>query len=268
LEQGFEVKGTSAEDIPGTERLDICDAEETERIIYGFAPDVVFHLASLTNVDYCETHKKEAEKVNVEGTANVATACKQTGARMVFVSTDYVFDGKKGNYKESDKPKPVNVYGRTKLEGEKIVSKLVGSLILRVSSLYGYNGPSDKKTFEKFVIEKLKAGGQVKAVSQVTCPTLIDDASRAMIALVQKNASGVFHSTGPEGISRHGFALKVARVFGLNEKLVVQSDDFSGPAKRPGDSSLNISKLQSLEISMSGVEAGLNIEKKQMEGFG
>jgi dTDP-4-dehydrorhamnose reductase len=119
-------------------KLDITNAAEASNLFGKLKPDAVVHTASETNVDRCETEREHAWKVNVEGTGNVAEACKKVHAKLVYISTDYVFDGEKGLYDEEDEPNPVNYYGLTKLEGEKQVTEQCKNYaILRASVLYG-----------------------------------------------------------------------------------------------------------------------------------
>ena len=121
-------------------KLDITNAAEASNLFGKLKPDVVVHTASETNVDRCETENEHAWKINVDGTRNMAVACSQVGAKLVYISTDYVFDGEKGLYKEGDKPNPVNYYGLTKLEGEKqVIEYCKNYAILRTSVLYGWH---------------------------------------------------------------------------------------------------------------------------------
>jgi len=119
-------------------KLEITNLSEVLNLFQKLEPDIVIHTASETNVDKCETEKEHAWKINAEGTRNIAVACSKVGAKLVYISTDYVFDGEKGNYDEQDKPNPINYYGVTKLEGEnQVINNCKNYVILRTSVLYG-----------------------------------------------------------------------------------------------------------------------------------
>ena len=257
--EGFEAHSASI--ASGSEFvLDIADRKNVFSCLERFVPETVFLCASLTSVDACELDPSKAASVNVLGAKNVLDACIEFNARPVFFSTDFVFDGEKGDYRENDLPNPLNVYGKTKLEAEKFFLKCDDALVLRISSLYGHNGAGDKQTFLKWVVESLSAGKSVPVFTdQKTSPTLIDDIANACLKLLGRDAHGLFHCTGGEAISRFGFAEKAAEVFGLDKRLLkpVSSDEVEQAARRPRDSSLCIKKLEGRGIAMSGVSAGL-----------
>jgi dTDP-4-dehydrorhamnose reductase len=245
------------------------DVTDEQSLIYLFKelnPDVVLLTAGITNVDLCETEKEKAFQVNVEGTRNVVDACRAFNSKLVFFSSDYVFDGMKGNYTERDKVNPINFYGETKVKGEELVKALDEHLILRVSALYGFNSPQDKKTFIRYAIEELKNNKQILVAKQVNCPTLIDDIAEAVYFMLERDFSGLFHLSGSEACSRKGLLSKICRVFGFDFSLVKEVKEISfWKAKRPFNSSLNISKVKLRGIEMSSVEEGLIKMKKQIE---
>ena len=152
-ELGFEVIGTASEATGKIIKMDVTDAKEVIEVISREKPSAVIHAAAITKVDWCEDHKEETFRVNVDGTRNVSEACKDVGAKMVFVSTDYVFDGtKKGKYVETDARNPIGVYAQSKYEGEKAVEQAIENhIIARVSVIYGYNDSKDKETFVTYV---------------------------------------------------------------------------------------------------------------------
>jgi dTDP-4-dehydrorhamnose reductase len=262
-----EVEGSIEKPTPGFRLLDIIDKQSVENVFLDVSPKIVVLTAALSNVDYCELHKDEAFKLNVEGTRNIVAACEKISAKLVFISTDYVFDGKKGNYSETDNPSPIQYYGATKLLGEEEVLKLKDSLILRVSSLYGYNSKLDRPCFPLFVINQLKQGKEVNAATQITCPTLIDDVAVALLQLLQMNASGIFHVVGADALSRFDVAQMIADDFELDRGLIKKANDLHLAAARPLDSSLSIKKLNSVGIEMSDFAHGLEKMKKQMEEY-
>jgi len=252
--------------------LDITDKKNVFRIFEKKMPDVVIHTAAATNVDWCETHRKETFKINVEGTKNISLACKIIGAKLVYISTDYVFDGtKNGKYNEEDKTNPKNVYAESKLEGELTLQKeLEDYIISRVTVLYGYNDRFDKKCFPMRVIEALSAKKEFFCfVDQYSNPTLINDISKAILSLVKKNQKGLFHMTGSENLNRLEFAKKTAKIFGLDESLLLESSwEKSGfLAKRQPKLNISIKKLENCGIQMSDASKGLLQMKKDMENI-
>ncbi len=226
-------------------------------------PDIIIHTAAYTDVDKCEIEKEKCYDVNVNGTKNIIEAAKLVNAKIIYISTDFVFDGKKRNYSEDDKPNPSIYYSKTKFEGEELVKKY---LIIRSSVLYGYNNKNDNSNFVKWVIENLKENKRIKVVNdQINNPTLIDDICYAITKLI--NQTGIFHVTGSEAISRYDFALKIAEVFNLNKDLIepITSEELNQKAIRPKDVSLDTLKIKSLGINMSNIKQGLLKMKEQME---
>lgn len=227
--------------------LDICDESKVDKIIEKLHPDVIVHAAAFAHVDKCEVEKDRAYNVNVKGTRNVAKAAKRMNAKVIYISTDYVFDGEKGFYSEDDETNPVNYYGLTKLEGEKVIMEICDDFIIaRTSVIYGAN----KKNFATWVIEELKQDNQIKIITdQWVSPTLNIDLAEQIIALIERGESGIFHTAGGERISRYDFVLKLAEIFGFDKKLIIPTttDNMSWIAKRPRDSSLDVSKISNIK---------------------
>ncbi|MDO8633689.1 MAG: SDR family oxidoreductase [archaeon] len=257
-QNGVQTTTTSFES-KNFEKLDIMDKKAVEKFFSYHKPENSVLCASMSDVEQCEAFPEKARLINVEGTRNVFEACRKNRSRLVFISSDYVFDGLKGNYSETDTENPMQVYGRTKLEGEKIVLQEPENLVVRVSTLYGSSSVM-KKTFHWHVVERLSKGVIVPAAfDQVTSPTLIDDVAIALFSLVEKNKSGLFHCAGNQALTRYGFAQAIAKKYGFDEKLVkkVSMREFNWRAKRPADSSLSIKKLNSHQVFMKNVDQGL-----------
>lgn len=269
LKKDFEVFGTCFDKkIKALHHLDITHEREVNDLFQEIEPQVVIHVGGITNVDACEQERKKTWKVNVLSTKNIINACLKHNSKLVYFSTDYVFDGKKGDYSETDKPNPISYYAETKVESEKMVLKHKNNLVLRTAVLYGYNNKQDKMHFMKLVCTKLNNGQKVNAfVDWIRTPTLIDDIAHALTILIRKNKAGIYHVVGSETISMHDFALKISETFNLDKSLVKKASmkDFEKMAGRPFDSSLNISKIKNLGVEMSGIHAGLELTKKQME---
>jgi len=230
-------------------KMDIRLTDKVEGILKTIKPDVIFHTAAMTNVDACEVNRKMAWLINVVGTKNLAEVAEGIDCKFVYLSTDYVFDGKKGMYKEADEPSPVNYYAKTKLEGEKVVERICRNyIIVRSSVLYGWH--PTKKSFATWLINKLRSGSPVNIITdQFNSPTLTDDLAEMTVELVKRNQNGIFHCAGSERISRYEFAMKIAYVFGLDKGLIKKttSDKLNWKASRPMDSSLDVSKISKIK---------------------
>jgi len=250
-------------------RLEITNLNETLSIFHKLEPNVVIHTASETNVDKCETEKEQAWKTNVQGTRNIAEACKNVGAKLIYISTDYVFDGKKGLYNEEDKPNPVNYYGLTKFEGERqVIEHSNNYAILRTSVLYGWH--PWKQNFATWVINQLKQEKEINVVDDhYNTPTLADNLAEITIEVTERDRRGLYHASGSERISRYKFAKQIARTLNLNAELVKpvkMSQLTAWIAKRPRDSSLNTSKIQKqLKTKPLNITEGLNKMKEEMK---
>ncbi len=261
--QGLSVYGSFV-------KLDISGKEQVEEAFKTIKPDVVVHAATLTDVDKCETNKELAWKVNVEGTKNIVEAAKSAGSFLIYISTDYVFSGEKGNYKETDKPDPINYYGLTKLKAEEIVQTQKEYFIGRPSVIYGSTPAAGKVNFALWLIETLSKGERIKIVTdQWNTPTLNTNLAEMTLEVIERRLTGVYHTCGATRVSRLEFAEQIAEAFGLDKSLIdkVLSSQFTWPAKRPMDSSLDTSKaqktLQHKPLDMSKALKQLKLEFSQ-----
>jgi len=253
-------------------KMNITDEIGVLKVFKKFSPCIVVHTAAETNVDKCETDKEYALKVNTVGTKIIAEACGKVGAKIVYVSTDYVFNGEKGLYKEEDEPHPINYYGLTKLVGENNVMKLCEDhVIVRTSVLYGWH--RWKPNFVTWVISSLKTGRQINVVNNhYNSPTLADNLAEAMLEVIERDLRGLYHISGRERINRFEFALKIAKRFDLDSSLIkaIKMDQLKvWVAKRPRDSSLCVNKVQKeLKVKLLNVEEGLRIMREEAENEG
>ncbi len=231
------------------ERVDITDPTAVGKVFADTTPDVVFHTASITDVDLCETNPELAMRVNGEATGFIAKTCQETGGYLVYVSTDYVFDGMRGQYSEEDEPAPINTYGKSKLFGEEEMARHCSrGCIARTSVLYGW-GRSFRPNFATWVHSKLAANEHIKVVSdQFASPTLNTHLARMLLEIAERRNQGILHVAGSTRISRYEFAVMLAKQFGFKEHLLtpVQAEATGWKARRPLDSSLNVSKAQKL----------------------
>jgi len=246
---------------PSSVKMDITNKSEVQQVFRKFMPKIVVHTAAETNVDKCEVDREHAWKVNAIGTRNVAEACKGIGAKIIYVSTDYVFNGEKGSYSEEDEPNPINYYGTTKLDGEKFVMDLCEDhVIARTSVLYGWH--PWKSNFVKWVIESLRNEKQISVVNDhFNSPTLADNLAEILLKTIEKDLKGIYHTAGSERINRFDFTLKIAEIFNLNSSLIkpIKMNELKvWVAKRPRDSSLCIDKIQrELKMKPLSVNEGL-----------
>nr|HID59940.1 dTDP-4-dehydrorhamnose reductase [Desulfobacterales bacterium] len=229
-------------------RLDITDKDRTMSFVEQISPDCVINTAALTDVDLCETRPDLAWKINVEGLINVSEACLRTGSKLIQISSDYVFDGKYGPYDEDAPPNPINHYGRTKLESEKVAlsSSPDNNIVVRTMVLYGY-APGVRPNFVLWLINALQQGTQVRIVTdQWGNPTFADDLAGLLIRLGTSDLSGLFHLAGGDLLSRFQMAQLIADAFGLDKGLIkpVITVQLDQTAPRPLKSGLKTGKIE------------------------
>jgi dTDP-4-dehydrorhamnose reductase len=252
---GADVVRRSPGAICGFYKLDITKRQNALAIIRNLNPDIVIHTAALTDVDGCELDEKRAYRINSEGTKNVALACKSIGAVLVYISTDFVFDGRrKAPYKEPDKTNPLSVYGNSKLKGESAVKRIVKKyFILRTSWLYGRHG----KNFVDTILKKGEKEPVLKVVNdQAGSPTYTKDLAKAIHALIsviarpegpkqsQKVQYGIYHVSNSGSVSWYDYAKEIFKMTGSRTKVTpISSKELGRPAKRPRMSVLDNSKF-------------------------
>ena len=238
--------------------------------------DTIILFSAKTDVDGCEKDKELKEqgsawKINVLGAQNIAEACFENSKKLIYISTDSIFDGtiQHGHgYTEDDAPNPQNWYGYTKWQGEKIVqSSGCEYLIIRLA--FPYRARFDKKKdFMRTIKEKLENRQEVKAVTdQFFCPTFIDDLANVFDVLIQNNAEGIYHAVGGGTLTPHNAALQIADVFGLEKSLIyptTREEFFKNRAMRPYNLTLKNDKIESLGVRMKTFEEGLKEIKNQL----
>jgi dTDP-4-dehydrorhamnose reductase len=227
------------------EEIDIQEEKNTVTKIESLRPNIVINIAAYTNVDGCESHDEKAFAINAEGMRHVALGALRCRAKVVYLSTDYIFDGKKREpYLEDDPPHPLSVYGRSKLRGEQYVQEMVeDALIVRTQWLYGKYG-------NNFVASVLRQAREKKVLSivndQVGSPTYTIDLSRAISVLIQCDARGVFHVANSDLCTWFVFGQEILKLSGMEEVRIVpiSSEELGRPATRPLYSVLNTEKLK------------------------
>jgi len=229
--------------------LDITDKNNVINTVSKIVPDIVIHCAAFVDADECETNIKTAFDVNTIGSGNVAIASKKTNSTMVYISTDYVFDGKKtSTYLESDIPNPISVYGISKYGGEQIVRHYLEKFfIVRTSWLYG----KKVKNFVNIIINLAKDKKELKVVNdQVGSPTYVPDLARAISSLISTKYYGIYHITNSGECSWYEFAKKILKYAEIKNVKVtpISTEELNRPAPRPKYSVLKNFNLKKKKI--------------------
>jgi len=269
--RGYSVVGTYLHDSNATEklrRMDISDRLQTLRIVQEISPEIIIHAAAMTNVDLCQVERDRCFGVNVLGTQHVVDAARTLGARLIFFSTDYIFDGVAGPYYEHDAPNPINFYGACKLEAENRIRKgLHDYLIARLTVVYGWERQG--KNFAMRLMANLRKGEKMNVpVDQIGTPTYANNIAEAVLDLVQKRQSGVFNIAGPELMDRYSFAKLAAETFGLPKELLIPTTtaDLGQTAARPLNAGLKTDKLRSVsQVRMLPPRGGLRLMRESKE---
>ena len=237
---GHDVVGTFLSHAPPDDgnswhRVELTDAAGLERVFRLTHPDVVAHLAAIADVGTAEREPARATAVNVAATSSIARLCALHQARLVFVSTEYVFDGQRGYYREDDPPNPVTHYGRTKWEAEQEVEKLASNWsILRTSIVYGWPHPG-KRNFAPWLIGRLRSSQPYHAPTDVyRTPVYVGHLVDGIAGLAEGVHQGIHHVAGRDWVSMYDFGVAIADAFGLDSRLVVPDADVSRPADMLG----------------------------------
>ncbi len=226
--------------------LDLTNRASVQAAFERVRPNLVIHTAAMADVDACEREPELAWAVNAEGTTYVAEACRVHDARLVYVSTDYVFDGTAGPYREEDATNPLNVYAETKLAGERAVAMLPNAITARTAVLYGW-APGIRSNLVLWLLDRLARGEPAPAATdQAGSPTLADNLAEMLIALAVGRQTGVYHVAGATMTDRYRFCRLAAEVFGYDPDLIrpIRSAEISRPARRPANVALVIDKLR------------------------
>jgi dTDP-4-dehydrorhamnose reductase len=224
--------------------LDLTDNEKIIQKIQEIKPDVIIHLAAMTNVDLCETEKELSLQINSKATKILAKQAAKQNAFFIYMSTDYIFDGIDGMKKENDLPNPLGFYGRSKLEGESILKKLTSNwCIVRTSTPFGIH--PKKKSFPLWVKENLELKKEIPVLAdQFTSPTFVPNLSKMLIEVATRQITGIIHLAGATRISRYELSKMIAENFNFDKTLLKPTtiDEMKWNGIRPKDSSLDVSK--------------------------
>ncbi len=245
--------------------VDITNKDSILKAVKDSRAEIILNLAAKADVDGCEQDKPlgkngQAWKVNAEGAENIALACKEFGKKLIHISTDFVFDGEKDYYTEEDIPNPIDWYGRTKLEGEKLIEKVNPEFIIaRIA--YPYRASFQKKDFVRAMFSRLALGQEIKAVvDHIMTPTFIDDIAFALDCLFEKGTKGIYHICGGGPISPYDAALLICNKLSLDKSLVLRTtrqEYFENKAQRPFRLYLKNDRIGKLGLKMRTLAQGL-----------
>lgn len=261
------------EDLSLDTGVDITDKDLVNKAFAKSDASIVLHMAALTDVDVCEADREvgttgRSWQVNVEGTHNIAEAAGRFNKKLIYVSTDFVFSGEVEVYDEKSEPEPINWYGQTKYEAEKIVQESSDkALIARLA--FPYRAHFQKEDIVRFFLNRFKNGEQVRAVDDwIITPTFIDDIAIALDVLIQENGEGVFHVVGSSSHTPFEMAHIIAETFQQDRSLIEPiklKDLFTGKALRPRRLVLKNDKIQRLGVRMKTFREGLMEVKRQLD---
>jgi dTDP-4-dehydrorhamnose reductase len=274
----FEVLNTSVErafvfdDRPyDFAQLDITHRSDVRSLVGSFQPTVIINAAAATNVDWCETNREEAWKINVTGVENLAESARRTGAHLIHISTDYVFDGRIGPYDEDAQPNPLSYYGKTKLASENAIrTAAVLHTVIRTIVMFG-TGVRLKSSFPVWVVNSLREQTRIRVVDdQWGNPTHVADVTNAIIRCAERRLSGTYHVAGSESMNRFDFAKRIAEVFQVDGSLIdrIKTADLNQPAPRPLMSGLITRKAEAaLGMRFMNATEGLMLLKHELQQY-
>ncbi len=243
--------------------LDLKQPDAVKRTLAEIGPDVVIHAAAIADIDRCEREPDLARAMNVELTQAVADSCAASGARLVYHSTDNVFDGERGTYVEADRPSPINEYARTKAESEAIVAAISGSIIARVALVMGFGPIGGGNSFLERTIPMLRAGQTIVVPpEEVRTPIDVITLGQALLELAAGSMAGTIHLAGSDALDRVTLTRRIAERFGYSPGLIQPRPraQFTGRAPRPRDVSLSNALAKSmLKTPVLGFEASLDL---------
>lgn len=250
-------------------RLDLTNRKLTSDCICTIEPQVIIHTAAMTAVDKCEIEKEACWKVNVNATDHIISAAQKIKAKVIFISSDYIFNGKKGPYREDDLPDPVGYYGKSKLAAENMLrGSSLDWAIVRTIVLYGV-GIKVRASFVTWLLKELRAQKSVNIVNdQWSNTTMVDDLAAGIMRIIDLERSGIYNIAGKGYLNRYEFALKIAEFFELNPDLIhpISTKSLNQSAKRPMRSGLEIDKAErELYLSFRTVDQALKLYKHQEE---
>ena len=245
-----------------TRRVDATNKEEVRKLILETRPDVVIDTVALTSSLSCEMNPYLAKKLNYLSAKNILECCEEVGSKMVFISSNYIFNGEKGNYSEEDVPDPLNEYGKTKVMAEEVIMKNKNHIIIRADLMYGFNG----KGLPNGIVDKVLSGEEIEIrdLKQKRTPIFVDDVVMAIEKLVEMEQEGIFNLSGEEEITYFDFLKKLEKVVRKDSKIVAGFPEKEKKIRVPELSTLNNSKIKSLGIKITPINEAIDILKTKI----
>ena len=251
------------------EEMDVLNAEQVKAVLEKYQPQAVIHTAAMTNVDTCHDNRKDCWTLNVDATGNLVSLCEKMGVHFIYVSTDFVFDGLNGPYKESDEPKPVSFYGESKLAAERVTQQMKGDwTIIRTILVYGILKDMSRSNIVLWAKGALEKGNPISVVNdQWRMPTLAEDLAKACLLAVGHKAKGTYHISGKDMMTIVDLVRKVADFWALDKNLIreISSDSLGQEAKRPKKTGFILDKaMTDLNYQPHSFEEGLELVRRQL----
>ena len=246
-------------------KMDITSREEVVKVMGDFNPTHVIHTAAMTNVDQCEKEPDNCQEVNVNAVGILVEACNSINAHFQLLSTDFIFDGEKGNYSEDDEPNPLSVYAKSKVDAEEIVktNSTTSWSIVRTIIVYGKGENLSRSNIVLWAKGALETGDPLSIVDdQFRAPTYADDLAAGCMGIIENNEQGVFHISGPETMSIFDLVIRIAKHFNLNTDKIsrVSSSTLNQAAKRPPKTGFDLSKAyEKIDYKPHSLEETLDI---------
>ncbi len=249
--------------------IELTDAKELSRLVNDIKPQYIINSAAMTNVDECEIEKEKCDLINVGVVKTLVDAAKEHNSHLIHISTDFIFDGEDGPYKEDDKPNPISYYGLSKLKSEKLIIKAeIKHTILRTILVYGLVDNMPRNNIVLWIKGALENKQEVTIVDdQYRMPTFVDDLAHACLLSIQHNAYGVFHISSSELLSIYEITLQIAKAFNLDASYIkrISTSQLNQIAKRPPVTGFNLKKSKKvLNFPIIPFKKRLQVFKNQL----
>lgn len=249
---------------------DVCNPEQMAEVISQHRPHFIIHTVAMANVEACEANIEACEQVNVEPIKTLVSLSEKYDVHLIHLSTDFIFDGKEGPYAETAIPHPLNEYGKSKLEAEKLIqASSIKWAIIRTILVYGIPNDKDRSNLILWVKNSLEAGKKINVVTDhYRMPTLVEDLTKATLSIMDKQAKGIYHISGSEGYSIYDIAMQVAKFWNLDTSLIqpVDSSTIESAVSRPSYTGFVLDKaMADLDFQPHALKDGLALMKQQLQ---
>jgi dTDP-4-dehydrorhamnose reductase len=249
---------------------DVCNPEQMAEVISQHRPHFIIHTVAMANVEACEANIEACEQVNVEAVKTLVSLAEKYDSHLIHLSTDFIFDGKEGPYAETAIPHPLNEYGKSKLEAEKLIqASSIKWAIIRTILVYGVPNDKDRSNLILWVKNSLEAGKKINVVTDhYRMPTLVEDLTKATLSIMDKQAKGIYHISGSEGYSIYDIAMQVAKFWDLDTSIIqpVDSSTIESAVSRPSYTGFVLDKaMADLDFRPHALKDGLALMKQQLQ---